>query len=92
MEAFKSWGMLRGSVYPLYTPYTETVPFSTMKGYIKSEDRGKMRVRLQNTAKAAITRIEPIPLVLSQRNEVNYSSELKNLRSITIPAAQLRDI
>lgn len=68
MEAFKSWGMLRGSVYPLYTPYTETVPFSTMKGYIKSEDRGKMRVRLQNTAKAAITRIEPIPLVLSQRN------------------------
>lgn len=50
-----------------------------------------MRVRLQKAAKAAVTRIEPIPSVLSQRSEVNYSSELNtNLRSINVPAAQLR--
>lgn len=68
----------------IYILYTKTIPFRTTKGYIEFEAHGKMRVRLHKTAKAAITRIEPIPLDLSQRNEVNYSSELKtNLRSIT---------
>lgn len=85
MQAFKLWGMLRGSVYPLYIFCTQK-PFLSepRKGYIEFEAHGKMRVSLHKTAKAAITRIEPIPLDLSQRNEVNYSSELKtNLRSIT---------
>lgn len=51
-----------------------------------------MGVRLNNTAKAAITKIEPIPSVLNQRDEVNYSSEMNtNLRLIIIPVAQLRD-
>lgn len=77
MEAFKLQSMWGVVFTPCVFHTQEPFLLEPRKRIHKIEAHGKIRVRLNIQQKAGNTRIESMPSALNQRNQVNYSSELK---------------